>query len=279
MPKIVKYISPDYLIREVKFNNRTLTDLSLEFGVSRGHIRNCILSVDKNFKMIESKSILDNNVFETIDSEHKAYWLGFLYADGCVYISPPHYELVVGLSSIDVGHLEKFKIFLKSNKKLYKFNNGTGDCLRIQSKKICEDLINKGCIERKSLVLEFPNDNIVPNYLINHFIRGFFDGDGSIYFQNQCCWGIGFYSTLKFNNYLSNYFYNNKIVRNINYIKRCSQSAQCWSLTFTAIQDVYNLINWMYDNSTIYLDRKFVQKNIALGYICNKLSKRGVPSV
>lgn len=43
-----------------------------------------------------------------------------------------------------------------------------------------EDLIKQGCIPNKSLVLTFPNKHQVPENLINHFIRGYFDGDGSI---------------------------------------------------------------------------------------------------
>ena len=42
------------------------------------------------------------------------------------------------------------------------------------------DLIKQGCVPRKSLILTFPNTNQVPENLINHFIRGYFDGDGSI---------------------------------------------------------------------------------------------------
>ena len=43
------------------------------------------------------------------------------------------------------------------------------------------DLIKQGCVPNKSLILTFPNKYQVPKNLINHFIRGYFDGDGSIY--------------------------------------------------------------------------------------------------
>ena len=45
------------------------------------------------------------------------------------------------------------------------------------------DLIKQGCIPNKSLVLTFPNKHQVPENLINHFIRGYFDGDGSINYE------------------------------------------------------------------------------------------------
>lgn len=46
---------------------------------------------------------------------------------------------------------------------------------------LCEDLEKLGGIKNKSLVLNFPTSSIVPDYLLNHFIRGYFDGDGCIW--------------------------------------------------------------------------------------------------
>lgn len=45
---------------------------------------------------------------------------------------------------------------------------------------MANDLINLGCIPRKTLVLKFPNESTVPKQLIKHFIRGYMDGDGCI---------------------------------------------------------------------------------------------------
>ena len=47
------------------------------------------------------------------------------------------------------------------------------------------DLIKQGCVPNKSLILTFPNKHQVPKNLINHFIRGYFDGDGSISYGIQ----------------------------------------------------------------------------------------------
>lgn len=52
--------------------------------------------------------------------------------------------------------------------------------LACYSKKSYTDLINKGCGINKSLILKFPDETQVPQNLISHFIRGYFDGDGCV---------------------------------------------------------------------------------------------------
>ena len=54
---------------------------------------------------------MNENIFQQIDSNNKAYWLGFLAADGSVKGN----ELSIGLSSKDRGHLAKFLTFIGSN--------------------------------------------------------------------------------------------------------------------------------------------------------------------
>ena len=118
------------------------------------------------------------NYFENIDTEEKAYWLGFLYADGCV--SQDYKYLYVCLSSKDLKHLELFNKCIDSNYKIKYRDNNRYISLVISKKKFVEHLIDKGCIPTKSLILKFPTEDQVPKELIRHFIRGYFDGDGCI---------------------------------------------------------------------------------------------------
>ena len=129
----------------------------------------------------DGKKEIDSNIFEKIDTEEKAYWLGFLYADG--YISNENsFELSV--QDKDSNHILKFKNFLKSNhiiqSKNTTMNGKTFKQKRISIKdsQIAKDLRKHGCISNKSFTISFPELNSLDLY--KSFIRGFFDGDGSI---------------------------------------------------------------------------------------------------
>lgn len=125
-----------------------------------------------------------SDFFSTIDTEEKAYWLGFMYADG--YVTGTK---IVGckLSTKDEEHLIKLRNTLSPTKPLYYdetsqgFGNNTKSvALILTNRNLFKDLVSKGCIQNKSKLLTFPNENIVPKELIHHFIRGYFDGDGSV---------------------------------------------------------------------------------------------------
>jgi hypothetical protein len=141
-----------------------------------------------------SEYYYNENYFTQIDTEEKAYWLGFLYADG--YIEPIYRKqkikamrAVIGLQEADRNHLEKFLIHIESNAPITQnitilnHKNYYSNRVRINNTKMCKDLIKLGCVNNKSLILKFPNDDIIPKHLIRHFIRGYFDGDGCVYYK------------------------------------------------------------------------------------------------
>lgn len=124
----------------------------------------------------------NENYFENIDNPDKAYWLGFIYADG--YVSTNN-RFGIELSIIDINHLEKIKRSINSNIKIRtRIKNGNEYCsILFKNKKIYEDLNNKGVIPNKTYDLKFPNYEIVPKKYIKDFIRGYFDGDGCYTFS------------------------------------------------------------------------------------------------
>lgn len=174
-----KYIDDNYKLKSsveiAEYLNCKVRDVNIYLGY-------------KNLIFNSSKYQVDENYFEKIDSKNKAYWLGFLYADGCVLSKTKNgkisYVLEVSLSIEDISHLERLKMCLKSNSpiKIKLVKNKYQACrITICNKKICEDLIKLGCTPRKSLTLTFPNEEQLPKELIPHFIRGYLDGDGCIY--------------------------------------------------------------------------------------------------
>src|SRR5688572_26837187 len=121
---------------------------------------------------------LNEQFFEKINTEEQAYWLGFLYADGCIL------ERKIGQSALHVKLAEtepliKLAQSLKTNRPIatYVSQNGYNigklyHTLTIVSDKIVQDLRQYGCVPRKSLTLKFPNN--LPEFLVSHFIRGYF---------------------------------------------------------------------------------------------------------
>lgn len=119
----------------------------------------------------------DENYFHKIDTPDKAYFLGLLYADGNIYLKRNRVQIT--LWNEDVYILEKMANAIKYTGKMY-IDRIKYTKLIIDSKIMVNDLINKGCIPNKSLILKFPTEEQVPAELQRHFIRGYFDGDGCI---------------------------------------------------------------------------------------------------
>ena len=130
----------------------------------------------------------DFSFFNEIDTEKKAYWLGALYADGNVSRSDKYGVAHASFSSTDYEWVEMFKSDIayagpiltehhnKYDKDIYKINFGNAEMART--------LVKQGCVPAKSMIMEFPN---LPEELVHHFIRGYFDGDGCV-FLSQPTW-------------------------------------------------------------------------------------------
>ena len=201
----------------------------------------------------------DDSVFEKIDTEEKAYWLGFIYADGCVYKN----TLEITLSEKDLHHLQKFSNFLNAKKDCIKkvcihlnSNDKTYFAykLSVYSKKICCDLNNLGVHPKKSFTTEFPTERILPKELIPHFIRGYFDGDGSIMSQetSKVKLAISIIGNHSFIHSLS------KILNGSTIIKHKGKTGNMYYLNFKILKSI-KFCEFIYTHATIYMDRK---KNI-----------------
>lgn len=198
---------------------------------------------------MSAKNVLTN--FEKIDNEEKAYWLGFLYADGSVGSNEDKIEL--GLAEKDLKHIEKFKKFIGIDNKISYREKTKSYRYSFRSSKCKQDLIDKGCVPKKSLVLTFPTEEKVPKDFIRHFIRGYFDGDG--WFTNtKDCFQVGIIGTKDFiNGFLDTIEGINK--NNTIFTVHREEGAKRY--VFGAYQDVLNFLNYIYQDCNIYLDRKY----------------------
>ena len=116
-----------------------------------------------------------------------------------------------------------------------------------------EHLIKQGCVPKKSLILNFPNEKQVPKSLIKHFIRGYFDGDG--WFTNtDSCFQVGLIGT---ENFIKGFLNTVEDINTNNKIFNVHRENGAKRYVFSAYNDVLNFLNWIYKDSKIYLDRKY----------------------
>ena len=166
--------------------------IAKKFDVSDSYVDKVLQrnGVAKRSQSESHKLPVDSHFFSEINTEEKAYWLGFMYADGYITKCGNRTTMGVSLHDSDSEHLEAFKKPLRSehkighyvNKNGYVGEKGTPYCsLTIVDSQLVSDLERHGVFFNKSKILQFPTKDIVPNELMNHFVRGYFDGDGSVY--------------------------------------------------------------------------------------------------
>lgn len=126
----------------------------------------------RNLSESHRRYSLDINFFENIDSEEKAYVLGFILADGYVFRN----SLQITLHKKDIDILESINKVLRSNSpiKIYRKNYVR---LEVSSPKLIKDLLKYGMISGKSATLKIPK---ISKNLMVYLWRGWIDGDGSI---------------------------------------------------------------------------------------------------
>lgn len=175
-----RFLSEDeheYIIENYEL--KTSTEIASKLGMSRSCILNVWLREKLRGKDIGRQYYCDFDYFETIDSAEKAYFVGFIMADGCIYKREGHQKsLHITIHKKDVDVLEFFNKQLKSN---YPINQHCDDyvSLTIVSDKMVEDLMRLGVTARKTWGDSIDISQIQKKYQLD-FVFGFFDGDGCI---------------------------------------------------------------------------------------------------
>lgn len=200
------------------------------------------------------KYTLDETFFESIDTEAKAYFFGLLLADG--YVNQSSYLIGITLKKEDKYILELFNKYLQSNRPLVlrTYNGKKYYELRINSKKMYSDLEKLGMTKSKTYKMNLP---VIQRQLENHFIRGFFDGDGCISFSEKPYVRFTFSIEALPNilNALQSTFRAKGIFINTKKSKRY-KTCPTESLRVSNKKIVNSLYDFLYNNSTIYLKRK-----------------------
>jgi len=215
---------------------------------------------------------LVEDFFDVINTQEKAYFLGFLFADGCNHGG----RVSLNLSEKDLSILKvlnklvhpRGKPIYRGKSRVTKFPNRkkeavtkTNYTINIESKHVSEALAKHGCIPRKTDIIKFPIKS-VPEHLISHFTRGYFDGDGSVSIyrsektKHRTCGYVSIMSTLDFSNTLKNILEKREIHSKIFGKRKKYKTRNVREMRITKNQDVLRFYDWLYDGASIYLKRK-----------------------
>lgn len=209
----------------------------------------------------------DHHFFDEIDSEAKAYWLGFLLADGCVYHTQGGSDVVsINLQSRDEDHLGKLLESLASNHVIRhsSFDNPlvrNGEQRRhyaridIASRELASALASHGIVSRKT------QGHITPEIredLKRHFYRGYVDGDGGFgVYQNSGYPSVAFYC-VGVRSFLDDFaaWLSNVSDIPLRLSKAVSHTTVIQRLHYTGTHQVAAISRVLYADATVYLDRK-----------------------
>lgn len=210
------------------------------------------------------KYFFNENYFDRIDTHNKAYVFGLLCADGCNY--PQKRTVSISLQEGDREILEKLRKEIGLQKELeyinytnkhdfgYTYKNQYR--LLIFSKHICESLNQLGMIPNKSMKLQYPK---ISEEFNNSFILGYFDGNGSTVKRYGKCvnYSINFTSTECFCNSLKDIFKRTLGISNIRIVDQSCHNGITKSLCVSRKYESKKLLDWMYKDSTIHMNRKY----------------------
>lgn len=199
---------------------------------------------DNNIEIRRKHSKINENYFENSNTEKSAYWAGFIAADGYIYHpnkGKSQSKLTIELSIKDKNHLLKLGIDLGKNITDYDKHNSCK--LSISSNKICKDLNQYKIHQNKSLTLQFP-DNIDKDN-IHHFIRGYFDGDGSF---------TKIYDIIGTESFLKSLINILPFKCEHSFYKPKDENSYYLRIRTKSLKDFFE---FMYKDATIYLERKY----------------------
>lgn len=229
------------------------TQLGKLHGINRSTIRNHAkrLGLHLGNKHRLKTYSLDLTYFNDIDNPNKAYVLGFIYADGCNM----RRGLQIGIQERDKDVLEFIQTELKVNNSLhyikpYKSTWSPKYELRIHSVELSQQLTSLGCSPAKSKTLNFPT--FLSAHLLPHFLRGYFDGDGSLIY-NKGSWRISFTSASQvFIEALQSYLKEQNLLLNL-YV---NTKNGCYSLQSSKQSTVKTLVKFLYTEPDFGMTRK-----------------------
>ena len=231
--------------------------------------------------------------FDIIDSKEKAYWIGFIWSDGYVCKrkrgNSTMYEFKLALSEVDESHLEKLKLSLEANYEIKKYDikgfktKNQEARLYISNKYFAKILYdNYGLISHRFDTSKLINN--IPKEYYKDFIRGIIDAEGSITCKlleftkssrEEFSLGITTYEEILV--FINNVLIENGLTETVYKLtkRHLEKDEYCKVLNITGNNIVFNILDWIYGDSSIFLERKYNKFIHVKEYRNNYIKEKG----
>lgn len=240
-------------------NGLSLEKIANKYNLNRHTLSKRFKEANFSIRKNGRKYSLNEEYFQEINSSEKAYWLGFIAADGAILSTgndPEPKVLSFNLNIRDAEHLEKFCKSIESEAKVIQ-KEGTGfgkhtsiAHLEINSKQLVKDLQKYGIHKRKSLILKPPS--LKEEFIID-WIRGYLDGDGSISILSNGTFSLSFVGTKEVLDFIAKTLTPEKDKK----LYQPTLNKNNYELSYGGTIQVVKLLHLIYDNSNTFLDRKY----------------------
>ena len=236
-----------------------------EYNISMTSLLNRITNQKWERARRRNKYTFNETYFDDIQTEHQAYWLGFIYADGYILSkrNRPDKERESQSFGFSIAEKDnelflKFKEDLQANNPVHYYKNNNIEfknpqkCGRIllTSQHTVDMLKKYGVVENKTFFLKAPP---IPNHLIPAFIRGYSDGDGSVFIDKNNHYGWTMVGTKELLTFFQQ-FLNTNVKLSQRFPERENNN---YTLKYGGRQQVPKLLDIIYKDATIFLQRKY----------------------
>lgn len=200
---------------------------------------------------------VNDDFFDSINTQEKAYTLGFIYADGCNY--PPRNQVSISQAEQDKDILDKITALIQPQKPLTSAHHSLSHQLQyrlsIRSAQISRRLKECGVVQRKTFQITFPN--WLASQMIPHFVRGYFDGDGYIGVSKYRNTSLQIVGTESFCSSLQKIFLDDLNVKTFIQTRYPERNNNIRQLRVGGRKLVLRILDWMHRDSIIHGKRKY----------------------
>lgn len=261
------------------YHNFSAATLAKQFNVSASYVAALWRKNDLSGKKAGAVRTysLNEDYFKKLDSPDKAYFLGWLSSDGCLWNDGSRYLIKLTVQARDENILKLFFDSVDSDKLTYTTtrNGFKYKTLEICSKGMYSDLQSYGLMENKTYSFRFvPLDTPY----ISHFVRGYFDGDGHITRPSKDVllpsdFSMGISSNYQCMKQMSEYLQTLDVSSSV-YIGGDKYNGEHGELSINNIHSFYNFISYIYkDCGEFKLERKIKKAKEFMEVYCSKYNK------